>query len=115
MEYTRSQLDNCVLLKARGRAIVIGEGDAQLIKEVRNLIEEGRRQVILNLAGVSKIDSSGVGALVSSYTNLMNVGGELMLSEVHPTIQEMLEMTAISKFLKSFDGDEAAAAAFGGA
>ncbi len=62
----------------KGR-IVLGDEIGDLREAVHKLVEEGKKKIILNLADVDYIDSSGVGELVGCYTTLRNAGGELKL------------------------------------
>src|SRR5713226_10325967 len=59
--------------------ITIGEGSVALRTAIRRLLEEGKKKILLNLAKVSYIDSSGIGELVSSYTAINKDGGKLKL------------------------------------
>src|SRR6267154_250337 len=58
-----------------GGRITLGEGSALLRKTVRDLLEEKRILILLNLADVDYIDSSVIGELVSAYTGVKNRGG----------------------------------------
>src|SRR5712672_677385 len=60
-----------------GGRITLGEGSALLRKTIRELLEEQRTLILLNLADVDYIDSSGIGELVSAYTGVKNRGGNL--------------------------------------
>ena len=80
--------------------ITIGEGSVALRSAIRRLLEEGKKQVLLNLAGVSYIDSSGIGELVSSYTAINKDGGQLKLLNL---TQKTLELLTITKLLTVFD------------
>ena len=55
--------------------ITIGEGSVALRTAVRRMLEENKKKILLNLAGVGYIDSSGIGELVSSYTAINKDGG----------------------------------------
>ncbi|MEO8436107.1 MAG: STAS domain-containing protein [Pyrinomonadaceae bacterium] len=80
--------------------ITIGEGSVALRSAIRRLLEEGKKKVLLNLAGVSYIDSSGIGELVSSYTAINKDGGQLKLLNL---TQKTLELLTITKLLTVFD------------
>lgn len=88
--------------------IILGEGSALLRKTVRGLLEENRTHVVLNLADVDYIDSSGIGELVSAYTAVKNRGGELKLLYLTKKVHDLLQLT---KLYTVFDvhNDEAAA------
>ncbi|MGB8510728.1 MAG: STAS domain-containing protein [Pyrinomonadaceae bacterium] len=101
------QAGDVTVLDMEGK-ITIGEGSVALRSAIRRLIEEGRKKILLNLAGVGYVDSSGIGELVSSYTTINREGGQLKLLNLTQKIQDLL---AITKLLTVFDTyDEEAAA-----
>ena len=59
------------------------------------LIEAGKKKIVLNLAHVDYIDSSGVGELVSSFTTVRNAGGELKLLSLSKKVQDILYVTKL--------------------
>ncbi len=72
------EVGHVTILDIKGR-VVLGDEIGELRDAVRGLIAEGKKKIILNLAAVDYIDSSGVGELVGSYTTVRNAGGELKL------------------------------------
>ena len=80
--------------------ITIGEGSVALRTAIRRLLEEGKKRILLNLAGVNYIDSSGIGELVSSYTAINKEGGQLKLLNLTQKLQDILTIT---KLLTVFD------------
>lgn len=75
--------------------ITLGEGSALLRKTVRGLLEEQRTKILLNLADVDYIDSSGIGELVSGYTAVKNRGGELKLLQLTKKVRDLLQITKL--------------------
>jgi anti-sigma B factor antagonist len=75
---------------------------------VRKLVGEGQKKIVLNLAEVNYIDSSGLGELVSAYTAVKNAGGELKLLNLTSKVRDLL---VITKLVTVFDvkDDEASA------
>ena len=80
--------------------ITLGEGTMVIRNTVRDILQSGVKKIILNLADVNYIDSSGVGELVSTYTTVVNNGGQLKLLNLTKKIRELL---AITKLLTVFD------------
>ena len=80
------QAGEVTVLDMDGR-ITIGEGSVALRSAVRRLLEEGKKNILLNLAGVGYIDSSGIGELVSSYTAINKEGGQLKLLSLTQKLQ----------------------------
>ena len=59
--------------------IVLGEGDVQVKERIKDLLSDGQRRILLNLAEVNYIDSAGLGTLIGSYTTAKRDGGSLKL------------------------------------
>ncbi|MCA1850339.1 MAG: STAS domain-containing protein [Acidobacteria bacterium] len=93
------QAGDVTVLDMTGK-VTIGEGSVALRSAVRRLIEEGKKKILLNLSGVSYVDSSGIGELVSSFTTINREGGQLKLLNLTQKIQDLL---AITKLLTVFD------------
>jgi anti-sigma B factor antagonist len=101
------QAGDVTVLDMSGK-ITIGEGSVALRTAVRRLLEEGKKRILLNLAGVSYIDSSGIGELVSSYTASNKEAGQLKLLNLTQKIKDLLTIT---KLLTVFDVYESEAEA----
>src|ERR671915_570036 len=93
------QAGDITILDMDGK-ITIGEGSVALRTAIRRLLEEGKKKILLNLAGVGYIDSSGIGELVSSYTAINKEQGQLKLLNLTQKLQDLL---AITKLLTVFD------------
>ena len=93
------QAGDVTVLDLSGK-ITIGEGSVALRAAIRRLLEEGKKRILLNLAGVSYVDSSGIGELVSSYTAINKEGGQLKLLNLTQKLQDLLTIT---KLLTVFD------------
>ena len=75
---------------------------------VRDLAEKGTRKIVLNLAEVDYVDSSGLGELVKTHTTMRNNDGELKLANLNRRLQDLLEMTRLSAVF-DIQKDEASA------
>jgi len=82
------------VVDASGR-ITLGDGSAMLRKTMRQLLEEGHTKIILNLADVDYIDSSGIGELVSAYTAVRSKDGELKLLHLTKKVHDLLQITKL--------------------
>lgn len=76
--------------------ILFGDGTATLREEIRRSIREGRTNIVLNLARVRYIDSSGLGEMVSGLLAACREGGQIRLMNVSPNVQELLDVTKLS-------------------
>jgi anti-sigma B factor antagonist len=88
------EVAHVTILDVRGR-IVLGEEIHTLRDSVRNLIADGKKKIILNLADVDYIDSSGVGELVGAFTTVRNAGGELKLMNLTQKVHDVLHVTKL--------------------
>jgi anti-sigma B factor antagonist len=93
------QAGDVTILDMDGK-VTIGEGSVALRTAIRRLLEEGKKKILLNLAGVGYIDSSGIGELVSSYTAINKEEGQLKLLNL---TQKLRDLLAITKLLTVFD------------
>ena|SRR5436309_6877246 len=101
------QAGDVTILDLEGK-ITIGEGSVSLRSAIRRLIEEGKKKILLNLAGVGYVDSSGIGELVSSYTTINREGGQLKLLKLTQKIKDLLTITKLLTVFDVYD-DEAEA------
>lgn len=92
--------------------LVIGTGDLQLREAVREALDGGASRVLLNMAGVSMVDSSGIGELVSSYTTTTSRGGKLGLFGLTGKVRDILMLTQLITVFETFDSEQEAVAAF---
>ena len=99
LDIKERQAGDVTVLDMSGK-ITIGEGSVALRTAIRRLLEEGKKKILLNLAGVGYIGSSGIGELVSSFTAINKDGGQLKLLNLTQKLQDLL---AITKLLTVFD------------
>src|SRR5436309_11660982 len=99
LNISERQAGDITILDMSGK-VTIGEGSVALRSAIRRLLEEGKKKILLNLAGVGYIDSSGIGELVSSFTAINKEGGQLKLLNLTQKLQDLL---AITKLLTVFD------------
>ena len=91
---TIREVDHVTVVDIHGR-IVLGDEIGALRDTVRDLVSQGKKRIILNLANVDYIDSSGVGELVGSFTSVRNGGGELKLLNLTPKVNDILNVTKL--------------------
>lgn len=99
LDIKERQAGDVTVLDMDGK-VTIGEGSVALRTAIRRLLEEGKKKILLNLAGVGYIDSSGIGELVSSYTAIGKENGQLKLLKL---TQKLRDLLAITKLLTVFD------------
>ncbi len=99
------------LLDCSGK-ITLGEGTMAVRNTVREVLKNGGKKIVLNLADVNYIDSSGIGELVSSFTTVTNQSGQLKLLNLTKKIQELLAITKLLTVFQTFDDEQAAIKSF---
>lgn len=92
--------------------ITLGEGTMTVRNTVLDILKSGDRKIILNLADVNYIDSSGIGELVSTYTTVTSNNGQLKLLNLTKKINELLQMTKLLTVFQVYDNESAALASF---
>jgi anti-sigma B factor antagonist len=111
LEIRERPVGEVVILEMFGK-ITIGEGSVQLRDAVSSLLDSGRNKIILNLSGVSYVDSSGIGELVSRYTTTKNTGGRLKLLSLPKKIKDLLMITKLLTVFEIFEDEQAALDSF---
>ena len=92
--------------------IVLGEGDIQVKDRIKDLLADGQKRILLNLADVNYIDSAGLGALISSYTTTRREGGSLKLVNLTKRIQDLLAITKLITVFDTYDTEQEAIDSF---
>ncbi len=92
--------------------ITLGEGTMTVRNTVRDILKGNGKKIVLNLADVNYIDSSGIGELVSTYTTVTNNGGQLKLLNLTKKIQELLAITKLLTVFQVFENEQAVLASF---
>jgi anti-sigma B factor antagonist len=88
------EVNGVAIVDLSGR-ITLGEGSAMLRDTVGALLEQGHKNIMLNLGRVTHIDSSGIGALVRALTTARSQGGGLKLVNVSLPVNEVLRITRL--------------------
>lgn len=91
---TAREVGGVTVVDLSGR-ITLGEGSAMLRELVRDLLQKNQKKIVLNLADVNYIDSSGIGELVSGFTTVKNSGGELKLLSLTKKVHDLLQITKL--------------------
>ena len=111
LNITERRNKSIVILDLKGN-IRLGESSRELHNEIRKLVETGEKKILLNLADVSSMDSSGLGELVSAYATVQRGGGELKLVHLTDRISELMMITKLLTVFDVYENEEAAANGF---
>ena len=104
-------VDGVTILDLSGR-ITLGEGSVVLRDAIRDLLAKGDKNILLNLAEVNYIDSSGIGELVSAFTSVKNSGGSLKLLQLTKKVKDLLQITKLYTVFDVEDDEATAIASF---
>jgi anti-sigma B factor antagonist len=101
------QLGDATVLDIVGR-IALMDGSAQLRDAIGMLMDQGKKRIVLNLAGVDFVDSSGLGELVRTQASVRSHGGQLKVLNPSKYVHDLLRMTKLDRVLE-IEPDEASA------
>ena len=111
MKFRTRQVDGVTVLDLSGK-ITLGDGSVTLREAVRDVLAKGQNKILLNLADVTYIDSSGIGELVSAFTTVKNSGGELKLLYLTKKVKDLLQITKLYTVFDVKDDEAAAVSSF---
>ena len=111
LDVSERQAGDVTILDLSGE-VRIGDSSVALRDTIRKLADGGKNRVLLNLAGVKYIDSSGIGELIANYTTLTRQGGQLKLLNLTDRIQNLLVITKLLTVFDSYDNEAEALKSF---
>jgi anti-sigma B factor antagonist len=92
--------------------ITLGEGSGLLRTTIKDLVTDGNRNILLNLGGVSYIDSAGLCEIIGSYATITNQGGQIKLLNVQTKVRDLLQLTKLYTVFATFDSEDEAISSF---
>lgn len=99
------------ILDLKGR-LVLDEGDVVLRARVNGLIDQSRLKVVINMQGVTYMDSCGVGALVEKYVSVRRQGGDVKLLHLTPRTHRILHITGLLNVFEAYNTEADAVTSF---
>jgi anti-sigma B factor antagonist len=105
------QIRGVAILDLSGR-IVLGEGSAALHDAIRDLAASGQKSILLNLADINYIDSSGLGELVASFATIRRQGGQLKLLKLTTRVHDLMQVTKLYTVFDVYDNESEAIDSF---
>lgn len=79
---------------------------------IARLLEEGRKNIVLNLSGLQYMDSSGIGELARNYVSVAKKGGQMKVVGLSPKVEEVLKVTQLYRVFPEFASEEEALGSF---
>ncbi len=111
MKLSTRQVGDVAVLEPKGK--IMGGPDASLLHDqLHDLIKENKKNVVIDLAKVDWMNSTGLGILISGLTTLRNNGGELKLANVTEKIESLLTITKLITVFENYDSVEEAVGSF---
>lgn len=107
LNITERRNGNVIILDLEGN-IRLDEGSTEFRRFIRQLVSNGEKKILLNMAGVIYIDSSGLGELVAGFTSLEKIDGTIKFLHLTRRVKELMTMTNLLTVFDVFE-DEAEA------
>lgn len=105
------QVRGVILMDLEGD-FTLGETKRQLHEAIRQAVADRKRHIILNLAKVTKIDSSGLGEIVAGHKTLTDIGGVLKLAAMPEGVADLMMMTKLLTVFEVYEAERAAVDSF---
>ncbi len=101
-----------MVIKVTGDITLNQGGDVMLKDKVQSLLQQGQHKLVLDLGGVSYVDSAGLGQLVQIHATAKNKGGSLRLANVTKRLKDLLVVTKLVTIFDSYDSEAEAVSSF---
>jgi anti-sigma B factor antagonist len=111
VKLTTRQVGDVTVIDAVGR-VTLGEGASVFRDTIRDMAASGHKKLLLNLAEVTYIDSSGIGELVSGFTTVTNQGGAVKLLSLTKRVKDLLQITKLYTVFEVFEDEATAVRSF---
>ena len=111
---TEEQAGDVTILRMAGR-LELDQGDLDFRDYVNDLLAKGRMKIVLDLKQVTRIDSAGIGMLVSKYLSTAKRGGAMKLLHLTQHSDHLMDITRLTTVFEIFDDEAAALRSFGAA
>ena len=92
--------------------LIIGKSEESLRETIKQMIADDRKHLLLNLADVPTIDSSGIGAMIKSFTSVKEAGGKLKVLRPSRMARQLLSITGLLSVLDTYEDEKTAVSSF---
>jgi anti-anti-sigma factor len=113
MTITERRIGDVTLLQVAGR-VVFGDGAPELRAHINDLLDEARLKFLLDLRGVTYIDSFGVGVIAAKYVSVRRKAGDMKLLRLSPRTHRVMRISGLLKIFESFESEEEGLRSFAG-
>jgi anti-sigma B factor antagonist len=111
MQIAERSAGNVQVLDLSGQ-ITFAQGDQLFKDKIHSLVHQGHKNILVNLAKVTHVDSAGLGELVAAYTTLSRVGGSMKLVNLTQRLTDLLTITKLLTVFDTFDSEQEALKTF---
>jgi anti-sigma B factor antagonist len=111
MKIEKRKVGDVLILDLKGK-ILIGDGIDELSEAINNTIDEKESKVLLNFAEVPYLDSTGLGAVVRSYTSIKKTGGTVKIINLTNKVKDLLSVTKLLTVFDTFEDEQKAIDSF---
>jgi len=111
MKYDISEVYNAVVVSFKGK--LLGGPDAQIFQDqISSFLEQGKKNIIIDLSDVKYVDSSGIGNIIKAFSTVKDAGGKLKLSGLSDKIKGVLNIVKLDRIFEQFPTVEEASKSF---
>jgi anti-sigma B factor antagonist len=111
MDISERRVGGVVIVDISGR-MVATENPGRLKDKVTSLVFQGEKRIVLNLANVTYVDSSGLGEMVACHGSAVRGGGEVKIANAGKKINDLLVMTRLLTVFDAHDSEDTAVKSF---
>ena len=111
MQIDERTVGNIKVLDVTGQ-ITMGQGNTEFKDKIHSMVNQGHKHILVNLGGVSYVDSAGLVELVAAFTTVSRVGGKLKLVNMTKKMNDLLAITKLSNVFETFDKEQEAVQSF---
>jgi len=106
------QVGNVAIVDLHGK-VTLGENTGILRDELKSLLAQGKKHIVLNMKDVSYVDSAGLGELVGAYTTATNQGGAVKLLHLQGKMRDLMQITKLHTIFPAYEDEQSAVSSFG--
>ena len=106
MQIAERTAGHVVILDLSG-PITLARGDDRLLKDqINSLVHQGHKNILVNMGGVTTVDSAGLGELVAAYTTVTKAGGSMKLLNLTKKLHDLLAITKLLTIFDTYDSEQ---------
>ena len=105
MQIAERSAGNVKVLDLSGQ-ITSTQGNQQFKDKINSLVHQGHKNILVNLANVTHVDSAGLGELVAAYTTVTKAGGSMKLLNLTRRLQDLLAITKLVTIFDAYDSEQ---------